>query len=94
MLSPQFKEAAEQEYSRQELRKFSSVSAMEVNTPETKYRSTITPHKFDNSKDMNSLHYRNKTCDEDQLKLYDEIRELFARREFDQPQYVEPKILF
>lgn len=38
MLSPQFKEAAEQDF--QDFRKFSSVSAMEMNTPETKYRST------------------------------------------------------
>ncbi|CAK89151.1 unnamed protein product (macronuclear) [Paramecium tetraurelia] len=93
LLSPQFKET-EQEAIAQELRKFSSISAIEMNTPDTKYRSTITPSKMDTSKEMNSLHYRNKTCEDDLFRLYDEIKDLYQKREYDQPALVEPKILF
>lgn len=48
-----------------------------MNTPDTKYRSTITPSKMDTSKEMNSLHYRNKTCEDDIFRLFDEIKDLY-----------------
>lgn len=60
MLSPQFKDL-DQDLSTQECRKFSTVSAIEINTPETKYRSTI-GNRADLSKDANSLHFRNRTA--------------------------------
>ena len=53
--------------STQECRKFSMISAIEINTPETKYRSTI-GNRADISKDANSLHFRNRTA-----KFEDEI---------------------
>ncbi|CAD8094386.1 unnamed protein product [Paramecium sonneborni] len=93
LLSPQFKET-EQEFITQEMRKFSSISAIEMNTPDTKYRSTITPTKMDTSKEMNSLHYRNKTFDDDIFRLYDEIKDLHQRRELNLSTLIEPKILF
>lgn len=65
-----------------------------MNTPDTKYRSTITPSKMDTSKEMNSLHYRNKTCEDDIFRLFDEIKDLYQKREYDQPSLFDPKILF
>ncbi|CAD8047149.1 unnamed protein product [Paramecium sonneborni] len=95
LLSPQFKEL-EQELSTQECRKFSSISAVEFNTPETKYRSTIGPNKMDMSKEANQLHFRNRTAkfEDEQNQLYIEIKNLYEKRQFDVPTLMEPKILF
>ncbi|CAK72751.1 unnamed protein product (macronuclear) [Paramecium tetraurelia] len=94
MLSPQFKEI-EQELSTQECRKFSTISAAEFNTPETKYRSTIGPNKMDLSKDTNQMHYRNGTAkfEDEQYKLCEEIKALFLKRQSLNPALFEPKIL-
>ncbi|CAD8146170.1 unnamed protein product [Paramecium pentaurelia] len=95
LLSPQFKDL-DQELSTQECRKFSSISGAEINTPETKYRSTIGPNKMDMSKDANSLHFRNRTAkfEDEQNQLYMEIKNLYEKRQFNVPTLVEPKILF
>ncbi|CAD8046994.1 unnamed protein product [Paramecium primaurelia] len=79
-LSPQFKDL-DQELSTQECRNFSSISGAEVNTPETKYRSTIGPNKMDMSKLANTLHFRNRTAkfEDEQNQLYMEIKNLYEK---------------
>lgn len=62
--SPQFKEEESPKIESRESYKLSNISGLDLQTPETKYRSTMTPMKLELSKvsGTSHLHMRQKTA--------------------------------